>query len=122
MSLQVIPLHRLQFYSPLYEGVAHLERDSLPGRLAGSLPNHAAPRPSTSSRSTDDVHYLSQHFEFSVPARANSPHPHSRSASLSRDYDESASTYKKEQGWSGEWSGAQRMDDVVKSLRGLRMK
>jgi hypothetical protein len=93
-----------------------------PGGSRAPSPTTPPPRPSTSSRSTDDVRYLSQHFEFSVPARANSPHPHSRSASPSRDYDESASTYRKEQGWSGEWSGAQRMDDVVKSLRGLRMK
>jgi hypothetical protein len=31
-------------------------------------------------------------------------------------------TYRKEMGWSGEWSGARGMDDVVRSLRGLRIK
>ncbi|KAJ6515844.1 hypothetical protein C8R45DRAFT_957790 [Mycena sanguinolenta] len=78
------------------------------------------PRPSTSSRSTDDTRYLSRHYEFSAPARSNSPHPSSRSASP--DENDDHATYRKEQGWSGEWSGARGMDDVVKSLRGLRIK
>jgi hypothetical protein len=85
------------------------------------------PRPSTSTRSTDDTRYLSRHYEFAGPVRGDSPHPSShgsRSPSPDEDYDQptGASTYRKEQGWSGEWRGAQGMDDVVKSLRGLRIK
>jgi hypothetical protein len=83
------------------------------------------PRPSTTTRSTDDMRYLSRHFEYSVPSRSNSPRPSSRASSRSPspdNHDESAGTYRKEQGWSGEWSGAQGMEDVVKSLRGLRIK
>ncbi|KAJ6477590.1 hypothetical protein C8R45DRAFT_1101903 [Mycena sanguinolenta] len=38
------------------------------------------------------------------------------------DENDDHATYRKEQGWSGEWSGARGMDDVVKSLRGLRIK
>lgn len=80
------------------------------------------PRPSTTSRSTDDSRFLSRHYEFSVPSRANSPHPSSRPVSPyeDEDDDEPVATYRKEQGWSGEWSGAQGMEDVVKSLRRLK--
>ncbi|KAJ6541720.1 hypothetical protein B0H19DRAFT_1268684 [Mycena capillaripes] len=85
-------------------------------------PTSPAARPSTTTRSTDDTRYLSRHFEFSAPSRSGSPNSGSRSASPYGDYDESTSTYRKEQGWSGEWSGAQGMDDVVNRLRGLRMK
>ncbi|KAJ7361030.1 hypothetical protein DFH08DRAFT_842925 [Mycena albidolilacea] len=87
----------------------------VPARSASPLP-----RPSTTSRSTDDSRFLSRHYEFSVPSRANSPHPSSRPVSPYEDDDEPVATYRKEQGWSGEWSGAQGMEDVVKSLRRLK--
>ncbi|KAJ7238502.1 hypothetical protein B0H12DRAFT_1137371 [Mycena haematopus] len=85
-------------------------------------------RVSTSTRSTDDARYLSRHYEFSAPVRStNSPNPSSSSRASSPDDDSydlrpPPRTYRKEQGWSGEWSGARGMDDVVKSLRGLRSK
>ncbi|KAK7063666.1 hypothetical protein R3P38DRAFT_2819669 [Favolaschia claudopus] len=83
------------------------------------VPPSPAPRPSTTTRSTDDTRYLSQHFEYSAPSRATSPRPSARSPS---PHALPTNTYRKEQGWSGEWSGAQGMDDVMKNLRGLRLR
>ncbi|KAJ7738161.1 hypothetical protein B0H16DRAFT_1571031 [Mycena metata] len=102
-------------------------------------------RPSTSSRSTDDSRYFSRYLEVAVPPyaasmRSPSPSPSTRSPSpsrsasplprsststsnYSRDSDEGwISTHRKEAGWSGEWSGARGMGDVVNKLRGLRFK
>ncbi|KAJ6469603.1 hypothetical protein C8R47DRAFT_1077989 [Mycena vitilis] len=87
-----------------------------------NTPPSPPPRPSTTSRSTNDTRYLSRHYEYAPPSRSDTPNPGSRAASPFGDYEEPANTYRKEHGWSGEWSGAQGMDDVVKSLRGLRMK
>ncbi|KAJ7738132.1 hypothetical protein B0H16DRAFT_1570922 [Mycena metata] len=88
-------------------------------------PTSPPARPSTTTRSTGDTRFLSRHMEFAPPSRSASPNPGSRSASpylVADDEDGPANTHRKEAGWSGEWSGAQGMDDVVNRLRGLKMK
>ncbi|KAJ7111675.1 hypothetical protein C8R44DRAFT_251985 [Mycena epipterygia] len=59
-------------------------------------------RPSTTSRSTADTRFLSRRYEFAP-----------------EDDDNTRNTHRREQGWSGEWSGAgaRGMDDVVSRLR-----
>ncbi|KAJ7348280.1 hypothetical protein DFH08DRAFT_865666 [Mycena albidolilacea] len=52
-----------------------------------------------------------------VPSRDSS-----RAPSPAPEVQKDEQTHRKEQGWSGEWSGAQGMDDVVRSLRRLRVK
>ncbi|KAJ7652370.1 hypothetical protein DFH06DRAFT_1418741 [Mycena polygramma] len=56
-----------------------------------------------------------------------SPSPPAPSSNLhlrpeEEDEDGYTGTYRKQVGWSGEWSGARGMDDVVRSLRDLRVK
>ncbi|KAJ7758204.1 hypothetical protein DFH07DRAFT_819004, partial [Mycena maculata] len=90
--------------------------------------------PSTTSRSTDDARFLSRTFVFEPPRPAYASSSHSSNSGSSgssgysreREYErdghlDAGSTHRREQGWSGEWSGAAGMADVVQSLRGLRM-
>ncbi|KAJ7642419.1 hypothetical protein DFH06DRAFT_1137433 [Mycena polygramma] len=68
------------------------------------------------------------HAEEKAPGLTSSPLPPAPSSSLSprseqeEDEDGYTGTYRKQMGWSGEWSGARGMDDVVRSLRDLRVK
>ncbi|KAJ7459222.1 hypothetical protein FB451DRAFT_1563647 [Mycena latifolia] len=109
---------------------------------------YAAPAgASTTSRGTADARFLSRHVRVDFPdlarayssdrsdsradsrldsrsdSRADSD-PYARSNSRLDSYasaDENG-THRREQGWSGEWSGAAGMQDVVRGLRGLRIK
>ncbi|KAF7288916.1 hypothetical protein MIND_01407800 [Mycena indigotica] len=52
-----------------------------------------------------------------------SSHSHSNASSGSQHSREYlVPTHRSEKGWSGEWAGNMSMDDVVKGLRGLKMK
>ncbi|KAJ7032566.1 hypothetical protein C8F04DRAFT_1107237 [Mycena alexandri] len=107
----------------------------------GSKPSPPAVRPSTSSRSTDENRYFSRHFDVAVPPyaapvrsaspfRSVSPFPrsstsasnHSRGGDTEYEEDAYIDTHRKEAGWSGEWSGAHGMGEVVNKLRRLRFK
>ncbi|KAJ6580355.1 hypothetical protein DFH09DRAFT_1275597 [Mycena vulgaris] len=82
---------------------------------------------STTSRSTHDARFLSRHFEF----RGASPAPFPANGIWDDDEQDEGrdehqgenATYRREAGWSGEWSGAGAggMEDVVSRLRGLKM-
>ncbi|KAJ6553055.1 hypothetical protein B0H19DRAFT_1155535 [Mycena capillaripes] len=80
-----------------------------------------------------DVPFLARRLEPPAPSRSPSPSakssrapsPSASSLRAPSPHDEqqhSDGTHRKELGWSGEWSGARGMDDVVRSLRGLRVK
>ncbi|KAJ6457017.1 hypothetical protein C8R47DRAFT_185381 [Mycena vitilis] len=63
-----------------------------------------------------------------TPSRSSSRSPsppasNSHASSPLREQEDSHTrTHRREMGWSGEWSGARGMDDVVRSLRDLRVK
>ncbi|KAJ7635388.1 hypothetical protein FB45DRAFT_865908 [Roridomyces roridus] len=92
-------------------------------------------RPSTTSRSGVDTRFLSRTFIFAPPrpayaassTRSRSPFGRQSPELDGEDYAhyhasaaQVESTHRQEKDWSGEWSGATGMDDVVKSLRELR--
>ncbi|KAJ7070405.1 hypothetical protein B0H15DRAFT_957713 [Mycena belliarum] len=102
---------------------------------------HAIPFPTFPSASrapsrADDARFLARHVRVDFDLAADSPAttPSSDCASDSDSRSESryagghgvkASTHRREQGWSGEWSAGTRgvgMADVVRGLRGLRVK
>ncbi|KAJ7032519.1 hypothetical protein C8F04DRAFT_1107129 [Mycena alexandri] len=115
--------------SPHYAKTSPTWSASFADDMRVPVPTSPPARPSTTTRSTGDTRYLSRHFQFAPSSRSASPYPgSSRSSSPYRpadeadDEDEHGNTHRKEAGWSGEWSGAQGMDDVVNRLRGLKMK
>ncbi|KAJ7660122.1 hypothetical protein DFH06DRAFT_1193817 [Mycena polygramma] len=77
----------------------------------------------------DDTQRQENGVDWSQPptrSSSRSPSPpttNSRPPSPCEDQaDNYTRTYRKEMGWSGEWTGARGMDDVVRSLRDLRVK
>jgi len=70
------------------------------------------------------VRFLSKHIEFRGPSFDDSESGSVEFAYAGGGHPAKKSTYRREQGWSGEWSGAGAggMEDVVSQLRGLRMK
>ncbi|KAF7300141.1 hypothetical protein MKEN_01337600 [Mycena kentingensis (nom. inval.)] len=83
---------------------------------------------STTSRGTHDARFLSKHIEFRGPSLDGDGTSDGIGEGEGYAYAsegqqaQQPSTYRREQGWSGEWSGAGGMEDVVSRLRGLRVK
>ncbi|KAJ6451294.1 hypothetical protein C8R45DRAFT_1042215, partial [Mycena sanguinolenta] len=104
-------------------------------RTPTPTPKHSvevSPRPSFSPSLPPDTPFVSVIPETadessiaSMPSRTPSPSEKEKEEQVDEQVDELehhlATVQRKEVGWSGEWSGAQGMDDVVRSLRLLRV-
>ncbi|KAJ7668061.1 hypothetical protein B0H17DRAFT_1210126 [Mycena rosella] len=77
--------------------------------------------PSKTSRAAGDARFLSRRVEFRAPSPAEGA-PSRGEHNPDEGYESDNYTHRREHGWSGEWSGAQGMGDVVSRLRGLKTK